>query len=63
MCDDTLCILELAEGGRIGVLTSGLGTLAEHLGGLVTTNTAAPLTTLLLVLVRAGGEGTPSALY
>ena len=35
-------------------LASRLGTLAEHLSGLRTTNTSTPLTPLLLVLVRAG---------
>jgi hypothetical protein len=45
--------LELAEGRVGGRLTSGLGTLAEHLGGLVATDASTPLTTVLLVLVGA----------
>lgn len=49
-------ILELADCGCIGVQAGGLGTLAEHLGRLVTTETTAPLTTLLLILVRAAGK-------
>ena len=48
--------LELAQSGRIGVLAGSLGTFAEHLGGLVATNTTAPLATLLIVLVRAAGK-------
>lgn len=34
-------------------LASSLGSLAEHLGRLVATDTSTPLTTLLVVLVRA----------
>ena len=43
--------LELANVG--GALASGLGTLAEHGGRLVATETSTPLTTSSLVLVRA----------
>ena len=45
--------LEFAERGSGGVETGGLGTLAEHLCRLVTTNTTTPLTTLIFVFVRA----------
>ena len=52
--------LELAERGCVGAQTGSLGTFAEHLGRFVATNTTAPLTTLLLVLVRAAGKKIPS---
>lgn len=45
--------LELANGSGGDGLARGLGTLAEHLLGLVATKTSTPLPTLLLVLVRA----------
>ena len=45
--------LELAESRVGGRLTSGLGTLAEHLGGLIATDASTPLTTIFLVLVSA----------
>ena len=48
--------LELAESRVGGRLTSGLGTLAEHLGGLVATDASTPLTTGLLVLVGATSQ-------
>jgi len=50
-------MLELAKGGRVGVLAGGLGTFAEHLGRLVAADTTTPLTTLFLVLVRAAEKG------
>jgi hypothetical protein len=46
--------LELGEAGRGERLSAGLGTLAEHLGGLGATDTSTPLATLLIVLVSAG---------
>lgn len=45
--------LELAGGSSREGLTSGLGALAEHLLGLVATQTSTPLPALVLVLVRA----------
>jgi len=51
---DFLELGEVLSGGR---LTSGLGTLAEHLGGLVATDSSTPLAALLLVLVGEVGLG------
>jgi hypothetical protein len=48
--------LELAERRSRDRLARRLGTLAEHLGGLVSTETTTPLTALVLVLVRAGSR-------
>lgn len=45
--------LELGEAGSVESLSAGLGTLAEHLGGLGATDTSTPLTALLVVLVGA----------
>lgn len=49
--------LELAEGRSTDVLAGSLGTLAEHGGGLVATDTSTPLAALVLVLVREVGLG------
>jgi hypothetical protein len=45
--------LELADASGGGALASSLGTLAEHLGRLVATDSSTPLATLLVVLVGA----------
>jgi len=49
--------LQLAKSSSLRVLTSSLCTLAHHLSGLVSTETATPVTTLLLVLVSEVGLG------
>jgi hypothetical protein len=45
--------LKLRGVGSRENLAGSLGTLAEHLSGLVATDTTTPVTALLLVLVRA----------
>jgi len=56
-CDQNNSSLELAEGGVGDALASSLSTLAEHLSGLVATETSAPLTALFVVLVGEVGLG------
>jgi hypothetical protein len=48
--------LKLVEVCNVRVLSSSLGTLAQHLGGLIATDSPTPLTALLLVFVRAARQ-------
>ena len=50
---DTICCLELANRGSRNGYARCLGSLAEHLGGLVSTNTSTPNTALFFILVGA----------